>query len=133
MQHNRRMNPRQSGRLSRWVWLAIALDLCIIFDGFGWTLDALNTRGVLMTPEGHAVWLVLYCSGLLGILFAVYSRELSPLLFWNVAIFAVIIFVPSPPSWPGNLRGWLLVSAPIVAFNSAYMGLKQLNHARTQP
>src|SRR5262245_50955795 len=94
------MNPLQVKGLSPWAWLAIGIDFCLILDGLRWTVPALFTGRALGTPEEFATWLVLYCAGLVAILFAISSNDLFSLMFWNAWIFVVLIFVPSPPSWP---------------------------------
>lgn len=95
----------QSGKLSRWLWLGLILNISIMVWRFwviGVSLIALlpyRTVTDWISDPDPCMYLIFYGSGFVGIQMAV-TGDRRPLLFWDVVY--LVLLVPLPlvrPVW----------------------------------
>jgi hypothetical protein len=87
----------QSGKLSRWLWLGLILNISIMV----WRFWAITNSLIALLPyrtmtdwasdPDPCVWLIFYGAGFVGIQMAV-TGDRRPLLVWNVVY--LILLVP---------------------------------------
>jgi len=93
----------QSGKLSRWLWLGLILNISIMVWRFwvcmGLLIALLPYRTVTDWISDPPMYLIFYGSGFVGIQMAV-TGDRRPLLFWDVVY--LVLLVPLPlvrPVW----------------------------------
>ena len=93
----------QSGKLSRWLWLGLILNISIMVWRFWVSADQvialLPFRTVTDWISDPPMYLIFYGSGFVGIQMAV-TGDRRPLLFWDVVY--LVLLVPLPlvrPFW----------------------------------
>ena len=91
------------GKLSRWLWLGLVLNISIIVWRF-WSIiliARLPYRPVTdwISDPGSYMYLIFYGLGFVGIQMAV-TGDRRPLLFWDVVYLALIVPLPHVrPVW----------------------------------
>src|SRR5262245_15982271 len=85
-----------TGKLSRWLWLGLILNLSIMVWRFWAISDALIALLPYRTvtdwtrdPDSW-IWLIFYGSGFVGVRMAV-TGDRRPLLFWNVVYLVLLV------------------------------------------
>src|SRR5262245_58035530 len=86
----------QSGKLSRWLWLGLILNISIM----AWRFWAISDSLIALLPyrtvtdwtsdPDPCVWLIFYGLGFVGIQMAA-TGDRRPLLFWNVVYLALLV------------------------------------------
>ena len=128
-----------TGKLSRWLWLGLILNISIMVWRF-WTISdsaiaLLPYRTVTdwtRDPEG-CIWLIFYSLGFVGVWMAVTGHRL-PLLFWNVVYLALLVpfWRWSPMSlenllrYPSNLVRPVWILGMVVATIALYIGDRRM-------
>ena len=93
----------QSGKLSRWLWLGLSLNISIMVWRFWVSADQvialLPYRTVTDWISDPPMYLIFYGSGFIGVQLAV-TGDLRPLLFWDVVYLVLLIPLPfARPVW----------------------------------
>ena len=89
----------QTGKLSRWLWLGLILNISIMVWRFWVSADQViallpyRTVTDWTRDPDLCIWVIFYGSGFVGIQMAV-TGDRRPLLFWNVVY--VVLLVRSP-------------------------------------
>ena len=128
-----------TGKLSRWLWLGLILDISIMV----WRFWAISDSLIALLPyrtvtdwtsdPDPCAWLMFYGLGFVGIQKAVTGDRL-PLLFWNVVY--LVLLVPfghwSPMSletllrYPSNLVRPIWIFGAVIATIAIYIGDRRM-------
>ena len=114
-----------TGKLSRWLWLGLILDISIMVWRFWAISDSLIALLPYRTvtdwtsdPDPY-VWLIFYGLGFVGIQKAV-TGDRRPLLFWNVCYLSILV----PPS--KNPVVHILIFGAAIATIAIYIGDRRM-------
>jgi hypothetical protein len=111
----------QSGKLSRWLWLGLLLNVSIMVWRFWVCTDQvialLPYRPVTDWISDPPMYLIFYGSGFVGIQIAV-TGDRRPLLFWDVVY--LVLLVPLPLVRPV----WFF--AAVIATIATYIGHRRM-------
>ena len=125
------------GRLSRWLWLGLVLNISIMVWRF-WVITnsliaLLPYRTVTDWTSDPPIWLIFYGLGFVGVRMAV-TGDRRPLLFWNVVY--LVLLVPfgrwSPMSldtllrYPSNLVRPIWIFGAVIATIAIYIGDRRM-------
>jgi hypothetical protein len=133
----------QRGRLSRWLWLGLILNISIMVWRFWVCTDhvaaLLPYRTVTdwISDPDPCIYLIFYGSGFVGIQMAV-TGDRRPLLFWNVVYLALLVPFErwSPMSletllrYPSNLARTVWVFGAVIATIATYIGHRRMRENR---
>ena len=126
-----------TGKLSRWLWLGLILNISIMVWRFWAISDSLIALLPYRTvtdwtsdPDG-CIWLIFYGLGFVGVRMAV-TGDRRPLLFWNVCY--LVILVPADrlsinlllQVFQGNLVGHILIFGAAIATIAIYIGDRRM-------
>ena len=127
------------GRLSRWLWLGLVLNISIMVWRFWVITNSLIALLPYRTvtdwtrdPEG-CIWLIFYSLGFVGVWMAVTGHR-RPLLFWNVVYLALLVPFGrwSPMSletllrYPSNLVRPIWIFGAVIATIATYIGHRRM-------
>src|SRR5687768_18550408 len=93
----------QSGKLSRWLWVGLILNIAVMVWRFlvsaNMVIALLPYRTLSDWISDPPMYLIFYGSGFVGIQMAV-TGDRRPLLFWDVVYLALIVPLPHVrPVW----------------------------------
>ena len=127
----------QSGRLSRWLWLGLILNISIMV----WRFWAISDSLIALLPyrtvtdwtrdPDLCLYVIFYGLGFVGVRMAV-TGDRRPLLFWNVCY--LVILVPADRMsiklllqfFQGNLVGHILIFGAAIATIATYIGHRRM-------
>ena len=125
------------GRLSRWLWLGLVLNISIMVWRFWVITNSLIALLPYRTVTDWAsdpdawIWLIFYGAGFVGIQMAV-AGDCRPLLFWDV-VYLVLLVPAWAPQWfqmgmdtffryPSNFVGPIWIFGAVIATIATYIG-----------